>query len=97
MQYGSDPVTFFRVDSLYREPQWLQEPRAPDVPAQLRWWPVVTFLQLAADMTVGSAPPGYGHTYAAEHYIDAWVALTEPAGWSEQNLQRLRELFQKQP
>ena len=93
LQYASDPITFFSVESLYREPAWLRQPRGPDVHAALRWYPVVTFLQLAADMAVGGAPPGYGHSYAARHYIDAWVALTEPAGWSAEDLQRLRALF----
>ncbi len=94
LQYASDPITFFSVDSLYREPAWLRQPRGPDVHAELRWYPVVTFLQLAADMAVGGAPPGYGHSYAAAHYIDAWVALTEPAGWSDEDLERLRALLE---
>ncbi|MGL6252148.1 MAG: alpha/beta-hydrolase family protein [Billgrantia desiderata] len=44
---------------------------------------------------MGRAPPGYGHTIAAEHYFDAWVALTEPNGWSEAELERLREHFRE--
>jgi uncharacterized membrane protein len=51
-------------------------------------------LQLAADMAVGSTPPGFGHVFAAKHYIDAWLALTEPKGWSEEQLNRLRALFE---
>jgi uncharacterized membrane protein len=51
-------------------------------------------LQLAADMMVGSAPEGFGHEYAAIHYIDAWHALTEPPGWTEPELERLRALFE---
>jgi uncharacterized membrane protein len=56
---------------------------------------VVTMLQLAADMMVGAAPKGFGHEYAPAHYIDAWTALTEPEGWSETELERLRALFEQ--
>jgi uncharacterized membrane protein len=93
LQYASDPITFFSVDAFVREPEWMQPPRGPDLLPQLRWYPLVTGLQLAADMLVGGAPPGYGHTFAAEHYLDAWVALTELEGWSREDLARLRQLL----
>lgn len=69
------------------------DPRGPDVSLDLRWFPIITMLQLAADMAAGTAPPGYGHEYAAEHYFDAWVALIEPPGWDEEALSRLRDYF----
>jgi uncharacterized membrane protein len=94
LQYASDPITFFSPGSAWHEPDWMREPRGPDVSPDLRWFPVVTMLQLAADMMVGSAPEGFGHEYAAIHYIDAWHALTEPPGWSEPELERLRALFE---
>jgi uncharacterized membrane protein len=53
LQYASDPLTFFSVRLLYREPEWMRDPRGPDVSPALRWFPVVTMLQLAADMPVG--------------------------------------------
>jgi uncharacterized membrane protein len=93
LQYASDPITFFEPEAFWREPEWMREPRAPDVSAQLRWYPVVTMLQLLADLAIGSAPPGFGHEIAAKHYIDAWVALSEPPDWDEQALNRLRERF----
>ncbi|MCC5787029.1 MAG: alpha/beta-hydrolase family protein [Phycisphaerales bacterium] len=93
LQYASDPITFFSSDVAWREPDWMRQPRGPDVSPKLRWYPVVTMLHLGADMIVGNAPPGFGHTYAATDYIDAWLALTEPAGWTEADIQRLRERF----
>ncbi len=93
LQYASDPVTFFEPGSLYREPDWMSEPRGPDVSPDLRWFPIVTWLQLAADMAAGSSPPGFGHNYTAGDYLEAWLALTEPEGWSEEGLQRLRRHF----
>ncbi|MCC3263125.1 alpha/beta-hydrolase family protein, partial [Paenibacillus polymyxa] len=66
LQYASDPVTFFDYRDLYRPPAWMSAPMGPDVSPELRWYPVVTMLQLALDMAVGTATPmGYGHVYAA--------------------------------
>jgi uncharacterized membrane protein len=96
LQYASDPITFFSPGSAWREPEWMREPRGPDVSPDLRWFPIVTMLQLAADMMVGTAPKGFGHEYAATDYIDAWLALTEPEGWSESGIARLRARFESQ-
>lgn len=91
LQYASDPITFFSPATFYREPDWMKPPRGPDVSEDLRWFPVVTMLQLIADMIAGTAPAGYGHEYAVEHYLDAWFALTEPEGWNEHEFDRLRK------
>jgi uncharacterized membrane protein len=49
---------------------------------------------LAADMPVaGAAPPGYGHNFAAAHYIDAWLAPMEPKGWTDSDARRLKSLY----
>lgn len=96
LQYASDPVTFFDPMSFYNEPDWMRNPRGPDVSDDLRWFPVVTMLQLLADMAAGRAPTGYGHEYAEAHYIDAWVALIEPDGWSDEDSARLKTLFDEQ-
>jgi uncharacterized membrane protein len=93
LQYGSDPITFFEPSSAWREPDWMREPRAPDVSPKLRWFPVVTMLQLAADMVLSTAPTGFGHIYAPEDYIDAWTSLTQPEGWTPTELQRLKDEF----
>ena len=91
LQYASDPVTFFDYQYLYRQPEWLTAPRGPDVSAELRWYPVVTFLQLALDMAMATTTPiGYGHVYAPEHYIDAWVEVTNVQGWSSEEIGRLK-------
>lgn len=90
LQYASDPVTFFSPHTAWREPEWMREPRGPDVSPHLRWFPLVTMLQLLADMALGVAPEGFGHRYAAIHYIHAWLALTEPQGWTPEDLARLK-------
>jgi uncharacterized membrane protein len=91
LQYASDPITFFDPKILYRRPDWLNEPRGPDVSPRLRWFPVVTFLQLIIDMPASTrAPVGFGHVYAPEDYIDAWLAVTSPPGWSGEDVDRLK-------
>ncbi|RMX08842.1 hypothetical protein D8I35_02145 [Corticibacter populi] len=83
LQYASDAVTFFDPQSLWRRPAWMQTPLGPDVSPDMRWIPVVSFLQLAFDLMVAVEPPkGYGHVYAFEHYADAWASLTTPLATS---------------
>jgi len=97
LQYASDPVTFFDPPSVYREPSWMQAPRGPDVADEFRWFPVITFLQLTVDlMAATTAPMGYGHVYAHEHYIDGWMEVTEPQGWTPADIDRLKTLFIEQ-
>jgi len=96
LQYASDPVTFFDHRSFHREPDWMLPPRGPDVSPQLRWYPVVTFLQLALDMFMAlEAPIGHGHVYAPAHYIDAWVEVTDVRDWSQQKISRLKQHLSK--
>ncbi len=91
LQYASDPVTFFDPFAFMREPAWLSGERGHDVTPSLRWFPVVTMLQLAVDIAAADqSPPGFGHVYATEHYIDAWRAISEPAGWDEAGIAKLK-------
>jgi uncharacterized membrane protein len=94
LQYASDPVTFFDPAALYRAPAWMIGPRGPDVSPDLTWYPIVTLIQLVLDMaTSTSTPTGYGHVYAAEHYIDGWVAVTRPPGWNADDIARLKAML----
>ncbi len=77
LQYASDAISFFDYRDLWRRPDWMAEPRGPDVSQELRWFPFVTMIQLALDMMVANkAPLGFGHSYAPDHYLDGWVAVT---------------------
>jgi uncharacterized membrane protein len=94
LQHASDPMTFFSPDLLYRSPQWLAGERGPDVSPYLRWYPIVTFLQIGFDLPMAtSVPTGYGHNFAPEHYIEAWVGVTDPPAWSDSQTERLRQHF----
>jgi len=94
LQYASDPITFFDFNIAWSEPDWMLTPRGPDVSPDLRWFQVVTMLQEGADQIVGKAARGFGHEYAHSDYIDAWLALAEPEGWTPSEIERLRELFE---
>lgn len=94
LQYPSDPITFFEPSMWYRRPEWMEPPRGADVTPALRFIPIVTMLQVIADMRAGDLTPrGHGHKFAADDYIDAWLALTEPEGWAEHDTLRLKALF----
>lgn len=94
LQYASDPVVFFSPGSLLHPPGWMNAPRGPDVSPELRWYPIVSFLQLAFDMAVSlNVPMGHGHLYAYGDHIAPWIAVTQPEGWDPQGLDRLRAHF----
>ncbi|MCK1400864.1 alpha/beta-hydrolase family protein [Bradyrhizobium sp. 4] len=91
LQYASDAITFFDYGDAYQAPAWMDAPRGPDVSTELRWYPIVTMLQLALDMAVATnTPMGFGHVYAPEHYVDGWVAVTDVGDWSAEALARLK-------
>lgn len=93
LQYASDPITFFDPHAFYSEPDWMKAPRGPDVSPDLRWYPVVTFLQLLLDVAMATTSPvGHGHVYAAEHYIDAWLEVTG-VDWPAGDVARLKQHF----
>lgn len=97
LQYASDPIVFFDPKSFYREPAYLKQPRGVDVSPELQWFPAVTMLQTAADMALVSAPVGYGHNYAPEDYIEAWLGLMEPTGWTPEAIEQLKQYFRQKP
>lgn len=94
LQYPSDPITFFEVATAFRPSEWMVGERAPDVLPDFQWYPLITMLQLAIDMLVCTdVPKGFGHVFAAEHYVDAWVELTAPEDWQAEDSERLKQLY----
>ena len=91
LQYASDAITFFAYRDAYRPPAWMSAPRGPDVSPELRWYPIITMLQLALDMAVATGTPmGFGHVYAPEHYVDAWSRSPMSSDWSADALAQLK-------
>jgi uncharacterized membrane protein len=94
LQYASDPIVFFNTGSLLHRPDWMNAPRGPDISPELRWYPIVSFLQLAFDMAVSlNVPIGHGHLYAYDDHVAPWMAVTQPPGWDGAGLDRLRRHF----
>jgi uncharacterized membrane protein len=93
LNYGSDPIVNFTFASAWRQPDWMREPRAPDVSPGFRWFPLVTMFQLALDSAISLQMPRFGHFYVAHDYITGWAALIDIPGWSEARADALRAVF----
>ena len=99
LQHPSDPVVWWTPDLLFDKPDWLKEPPGFDRSASMRWYPIVTFWQVSADMAGGvtnsqGTPTGHGHNYG-DGQLDGWVAVAAPAGWTPQDTERIRRALEK--
>lgn len=95
LQHASDPIVWWSEDLLFTRPDWLREPPGRDRTASMRWYPIVTFWQVAADMTnAGSVPGGHGHNYG-EFILDGWAAAAPPDGWTREDTERIRIALEK--
>ncbi|OBA80630.1 hypothetical protein A9W99_16410 [Mycobacterium sp. 1164966.3] len=93
LQHASDPIAWWTPDLLFAKPDWLREKRGYDVLPETQWIPVVTFLQVTADMAVAvDVPDGHGHKYVAD-VADAWAAVLSPPDWTPDKTERLRPLL----
>lgn len=93
LQHASDPIAWWTPDLVFSKPDWLRERRGYDVLPQTRWIPVVTFLQVSADMAVAvDVPDGHGHRYVAD-VADGWAAVMSPPGWTPEKTAKLRPLL----
>ncbi|MDT5369773.1 MAG: hypothetical protein QOC62_4204 [Mycobacterium sp.] len=90
LQHASDPIAWWNPDLLFSEPDWLKEPPGYDRPRDMFWFPVVTFLQVSADMAVAvDVPDGHGHRYVRD-VVNGWAAVLQPPGWTPEKTERLR-------
>lgn len=93
LQNSSDPIVWFNPSLLYREPDWLDGPRGPDVSPDMHWYPGITFWQTAVDQFFANGvPAGHGHVYGSG-VADGWAALASPPGWSAADTVRLRQIL----
>ena len=99
LQHASDPVVWWSPDLLLRKPDWLSEPPGFDRTGAMRWYPIVTFFQVSADMAGNvtnstGAPAGHGHQYG-DQQLDGWVAVAAPDGWTQFDTDRVRRSLEK--
>ena len=95
LQHPSDPIVWWSQDLLFNRPDWLKEPAGRDRTASMRWYPIITFWQVAADMTnASSVPGGHGHNYG-DLVLDGWAAVAPPEGWTPDDTERIRIALEK--
>ncbi len=93
VQHASDPVVWWSLDLLFERPDWLAEAPGPDRLPDMRWFPIVTFWQVAADLTnAADVPDGHGHNYGSL-VLDGWVAVAAPDGWTAEDTARVRDVM----
>jgi uncharacterized membrane protein len=77
LQNGSDPVVWGGGALLLHKPDWLREPRAADVSPNVRWYPFVTFWQVAGDLPFAfNMTAGHGHRYDTS-MVAAWSQVLD--------------------
>lgn len=90
LQHASDPIVWWSPDLIFSQPDWLSERRGSDVTTQMRWWPFVTFWQVAADLTnAQGVSDGHGHNYGTL-VLDGWAAVLPPPVWNPALEERIR-------
>ncbi len=95
LQHPSDPIVWWSEDLMFSRPDWLKEPPGRDRTASMRWYPIITFWQVAADMTnASSVPGGHGHNYG-NLVLDGWAAVAPPDGWTTDDTERIRVALEK--
>ncbi|MCZ9308801.1 alpha/beta-hydrolase family protein [Corynebacterium uberis] len=91
VQHASDPVVWWSPRLLVREPDWLREPAGTDRYPGMHWIPVITFLQVSADLPVSqNVPQGHGHNYG-DTMVDGFAAIAGVSAQSQPLIDALAE------
>jgi uncharacterized membrane protein len=97
LQHANDPVVWWDPELILERPDWLAEPPGPDRSPEMRWIPVVTFLQVTVDQFFGTSVPDLqGHNYGGT-MVDAWQSVVPAEGWTPAELDDLQQLIDSQP
>lgn len=93
LQNASDPDVWWSPSVLVRRPDWLAHRGDGDMSAAVRWYPLITFAQITADLPGANRPPsGHGHNYRSAAPA-AWAAVVPPADWTPQRTRQLSALL----
>jgi uncharacterized membrane protein len=87
--HANDPVVYWSPDLLLHKPAWLDPPLGPGVAPEMRWYPIVTFLQVGMDLIGGGEPPEVGHNYSANMGLSVALAVGAP-DWTPENTAALQ-------
>ena len=86
--HANDPVVYWSPSLLLTPPDWLDAPLGPGVMPQMRWVPIITFLQVGMDLISGGEPPEVGHNYSANMAQSIALAVS-PEGWTVEKTRAL--------
>ena len=93
LQNASDPIVWWTPRPILDRPDWLEGDDGPDVSPGMFRIPFVSFWQVTADLVFSTGvPDGHGHKYASD-YADGWASVVQPAGWTDDDTERLRQLL----
>lgn len=90
IQHASDPVVWWDTRLIFERPNWLEEPPGRDRLPSMRWFPIVTFWQVSADLAnAAGVPDGHGHNYG-DAVLDGLVSIAAPERWAPFDTERVR-------
>jgi len=96
-QHANDPVVWWSPKLLFQEPDWLLEPPGPGRTPTMRYYPILTFLQVTVDQFTGvDVPQGQGHNYGTSMPA-AFATVTQPPGWTDADTVKLEKLISTLP
>ncbi len=96
-QHANDPVVWWSPQLLIEEPDWLAETPGPGRTPTMRYYPILTFLQVTVDQFTGvDVPQGQGHNYGTSMPA-AFAQVTQPPGWTDADTVRLEKLIATMP
>ncbi|MCJ1676008.1 alpha/beta hydrolase [Streptomyces sp. APSN-46.1] len=99
LMHPSDPIVWWSPRLALSEPDWIGQAPGGDVLEAMVRMPFVTFWQVTADLPFSTDVPdghGHGHKYKAA-YVDGWNAVMRPAGFTAQDLDRLKDIIWPEP
>lgn len=95
IQHPSDPVSWWSTELAFKEPDWMKEDSHYSRQRVMQWMPIITYLQVAADLPgAKDVPDGVGHNYGTS-VLDGFAAIAGPDVASSIDLEELQRQFDK--
>ncbi|QRJ59444.1 alpha/beta hydrolase [Corynebacterium macginleyi] len=93
IQHPSDPVSWWSTELAFKEPDWMKEDSHYSRQRVMQWMPIITYLQVAADLPgAKDVPDGVGHNYGTS-VLDGFAAIAGPDVARSIDLEELQRQF----